>query len=154
MEYCIELALNNVMSGCEGGGTPCTYYYVATWKFRDFPIKPVLAYSATQVVTFLVWATLMDSLSCLGSPKTLGKTGESRKEGWWGEHQVQWQSMEVGRVRKEKTVFSPASHAPLPDSYDWCMTFWGNCKCIPPENNPFMVDYACSWRFLNKPLCF
>ena len=30
MEYCIELALNNVMSGCEGGGTPCTYYYVAT----------------------------------------------------------------------------------------------------------------------------
>ena len=64
---------------------------------------------------------------------------------------MKWQSRGVGRVREEKTVFSPASHAPFPDSRDWCMTFWGNCKCIPSEKKkPFIVDYACSWRFLNN----
>ena len=63
---------------------------------------------------------------------------------------MKWQSRGVGRVREEKTVFLPASHALLPDSCDWCMTFWRNYKCINPrKKKPFMVDYACSWRFLN-----
>ena len=69
--------------GVKGRGDSTYIYYVATWPIKDQGFSnQALAYSATQVVTFLVWETLTINLSCLGSPKTIEKTGESRKEGW------------------------------------------------------------------------
>ena len=65
---------------------------------------------------------------------------------------MKWQSRGVGRVKEEKTVFLPASHAPFPAFCDWCMTHAheGIVSASPQKKNTFMVDYACSWRFLNN----